>query len=121
MLEQVCPIMPSRDFAVTTAFYESLGFEAFPYKDEYLIVNREKIELHFYPAPQHDPASSLHGAYVRPKDVDAISAEWAAKQMPGKDSGVFPRFDAAEDKPWRMREATLWDPDGNLLRIGQAI
>ena len=119
MLEQICPIMPSRDFAVTEAFYASLGFATW-YKDEsYLLMNRDQVEVHFFPHPTHDPATCDHGAYLRPGDVDAVSEEIAALGLPG--AGAFPKFLPAEDKPWGMREATLWDPDGNLLRIGTVI
>jgi hypothetical protein len=30
-------------------------------------------------------------------------------------------MDTLEDKPWGLREFAILDPDGNLLRIGQAI
>ncbi|MEO0402223.1 MAG: VOC family protein [Pseudomonadota bacterium] len=120
MLEQVCPILPSRDFATTSAFYKRLGFhEALRVAHQYLIMNRDAVELHFFPHPQLQPKDNAHGAYVRPADVDAISAEWSALDLP-HDTG-FPRFLPAEDKPWGMREATVWDPDGSLLRIGTEI
>ncbi|MEM7490142.1 MAG: VOC family protein [Pseudomonadota bacterium] len=120
MLQQVCPIMPSCDFDATAAFYTSIGFEeVYRLEGQYLIVNRDRIELHFFLHPTHRPEASDHGAYIRPDDVDAISAEFAALGLPS-DHG-FPRFMPAEDKPWGMREATVWDPDGNLLRIGQEI
>ncbi|MEM9797666.1 MAG: VOC family protein [Pseudomonadota bacterium] len=121
MLEQVCPIMPSRDFDVTEGFYRSLGFEVFRYGGEYLIANRDKVELHFFAAPDHQAETCDHGAYIRPLDVDALSAEWAAKNMAGPDTSDYPRFRAAEDKPWGMRELHVLDPDGNLLRVGQEI
>ncbi len=119
MLEQACPILPSRDFDVTEAFYRKLGFEAFRHEDQYLIVNRDRIELHFFPYAAHSPETCNHGAYLRPADVDAISSEVAALDLSSTD-GV-PRFAPAEDKPWGMREAVIWDPDGNLLRIGTEI
>ena len=31
------------------------------------------------------------------------------------------RIDELADMPWGMREFHLWDPHGNLLRIGQVI
>lgn len=119
MLEQICPILPSRDFDVTEAFYTRLGFERWYRDDGYLLMNRDKIEVHFFHHPDHLPEESDHGAYVRPADVDAFSKEMVQLELPA-DEG-FPRFWPAEDKPWGMREATLWDPDGNLFRIGQEI
>ena len=120
MYEKVCPIMPSRDFDVTEAFYGKLGFQTwFRQDNQYLLLSRDSVELHFFHKPDHDPATCDHGAYLRPGDVDAVSAEIAALGL-GGDTG-FPRFIPVEDKPWGMREAAVLDPDGNLLRIGQEI
>jgi hypothetical protein len=33
----------------------------------------------------------------------------------------IPRQDDLDDKPWGMREFAIVDPDGNLIRIGQAV
>ena len=119
MLEQACPIMPSRDMATTRAFYENWGFKTWYDDENYLLMNRDKVELHFFHHATHRPEDSVHGAYIRPQNVDAASELLAQLDSP-RDAG-FPRFQPAEDKPWGMREATLWDPDGNLLRIGQEI
>ena len=118
MLEKLCPILPSRDIDATEGFYLSLAFETV-YKDtgQYLLMTRDSAEVHFFHKPAHRPETCDHGAYLRPSDVDALSAEIERLKLP-KDEG-FPRFWPAEDKPWGMREATLWDPDGNLIRAGQ--
>ena len=120
MLEQICPILPSRDFDVTEAFYAKLGFETrYRQAGQYLLMNRDKVEVHFFPHPRNDPSTCDHGAYLRPSDVDDISRE--IEQLGLARDGGFPRFAPAEDKPWGMREATLFDPDGNLIRIGQEV
>ncbi len=119
MLEQACPIMPSRNPDITRDFYGSWGFEAWYDDGNYLLINRDKVELHFFHHASHRSEDSIHGAYIRPKDVNAVSKQLAGLNLPS-DAG-FPRFQPAENKPWGMREATLWDPDGNLLRIGEII
>lgn len=119
MLGRVSPIMPSRDVPATSAFYGRLGFLPGYDDGRYLIVVSEGAELHFFAAPEHVPERSDHGLYARPADVDAFSARVEALGLP-RETG-FPRFHPAEDKPWGMREATLWDPDGHLLRVGQEI
>jgi len=121
MLEIMAPIMPSKNISVTEEFYKSLGFSTIYKSDSpgYLLMKRDAAEVHFFDHPAHEPAASNHGAYLRPTDVDAFSAEVAKLGLPSE-SG-FPRFWPAEDKPWEMREATIWDPDGNLLRAGQEI
>ena len=119
MLAQACPILPSRDFPATKAFYESWGFQSWYDDGNYMLMNRDKVELHFFHQPTHRPQDSTDGAYVRPTNVDLVSDLLAGLNLPS-DTG-FPRFQPATDKPWGMREATLWDPDGNLLRIGENI
>jgi catechol 2,3-dioxygenase-like lactoylglutathione lyase family enzyme len=116
MLEKLSPILPARDIAAAEAFWARLKFETV-YRDEaYLLMKRDDAELHFFHDPALEPARNDHGAYLRPSDVDALSAEIAALGLP--DRGV-PRFVPAEDKPWGMRELALVDPDGNLIRAGQ--
>ena len=120
VLEKLSPIMPARDIAASEAFYARLGFRTV-YKDHepgYLLMKREGAEVHFFHAPRHRPHASEHGAYLRPSDIDAFSAEVAALGLPGTG---FPRFAPAEDKEWGMRELAIWDPDGNLIRAGQEI
>ncbi|WP_299045752.1 VOC family protein [uncultured Tateyamaria sp.] len=119
MWEQACPILPSRDFDITQSFYDRLDFETWYKDDGYLLMNRDRVELHFFAKPEHAPESCDHGVYIRPGNVDAFSDEVARLDLPR--SGAFPKFTPAEDKPWGMREAALWDPDGNLLRIGEVI
>lgn len=119
MWEQACPILPSRAFDVTQTFYARLGFDTWYKDDGYLLMNRDKVELHFFSKPEHTPETCDHGVYVRPQDVDALSESIAELGLPA--DGAFPRFRPAEDKPWGMREATLWDPDGNLMRVGKVI
>ncbi|GFE49279.1 bleomycin resistance protein [Roseobacter cerasinus] len=120
MLEQICPILPSSDFARTEGFYTSIGFKTqYKQPDQYMLMNRDQVEIHFFYCPGQRPEHSDHGAYLRPVHVDVFSAEVASLNLP--DKGGFPRFWPAEDKPWGMREAVIWDPDGNILRIGQDI
>jgi catechol 2,3-dioxygenase-like lactoylglutathione lyase family enzyme len=120
MLEQICPILPSRNFDKTEAFYASWGFKTW-YKQhgQYLLMSRDKVEVHFFDHPKNDPKTNYCGAYLRPDDVDAVSDELAALGLPP--IGSHPAFAPAEDKPWGMREAALIDPDGNLIRIGTEI
>ena len=120
MLEKLCPIMPSGDIARSEAFYSSLGFfTVYKEIDQYLLMKRDDAEVHFFFKETHQPKDSEHGAYLRPSDVNAFSEEVEELGLPA-DKG-WPRFWPAEDKDWGMREAVIWDPDGNLIRAGQEI
>ncbi|MCU0863770.1 MAG: VOC family protein [Planctomycetes bacterium] len=119
MLEKLCPILPSRDIADTERFWQRLGFETV-YRDDaaYLLMKRDGAEVHFFHHPGLDPAANDHGAYLRPADIRALSAEWAALGLP---AAHIPRFEPVADKPWGMAELALVDVDGNLIRAGQEL
>jgi catechol 2,3-dioxygenase-like lactoylglutathione lyase family enzyme len=114
------PILPSRSMSDTLAFYRRLGFDGniLGDRDAYAILTRGSLELHFFTHPALRPAESCAGCYLRVLDVTEIYQAFALAQLPQK--GI-PRMDSLEDKPWQMREFAIVDPDGNLLRIGQAI
>lgn len=118
MLEKMSPILPSRDIAASEAFYARLRFFTVFKSNEYLLMKREGAEVHFFLYEKHRPEASDHAAYLRPSDINALSAEFARLNLPR--SGI-PRFEPAETKPWRMRELVIVDPDGNLLRAGQEV
>jgi catechol 2,3-dioxygenase-like lactoylglutathione lyase family enzyme len=118
MLEKLSPILPSGDIAATEGFWTRLGFVTVYADAGYLLMKREGAEVHFFLNPGLVPGRNDHGAYLRPADIDALDAEWAALGLPG--AGI-PRLVRAEDKPWGMRELALVDPDGNLIRAGQEL
>jgi catechol 2,3-dioxygenase-like lactoylglutathione lyase family enzyme len=110
---RVFPILPSRDVDETIAFYERLGFlvaSRFGGKRVYLVVRRDGVVLHFFHFPALDPPSNINGCYVEIADVDALYDEWHALGLK--------RLAPPQDREWGMREFTLVDPSGNLVRVG---
>ncbi|MGI9241582.1 MAG: bleomycin resistance protein [Verrucomicrobiales bacterium] len=114
------PIMPCRSVNDTAAFYKRFDFDAkiWGAPNNYAILTRGTIELHFFTQVDLDPASSSAGCYIRVSNVDDIHGEFASANL--QDSGI-PRMDAVENKPWGMREFAIVDLNGNLIRIGQAV
>jgi hypothetical protein len=113
------PILPSRSLGDTLAFFRRLGFEGKIHSHgDYAILTRGTVELHFFTHRELRPAESSAGCYIRVSDVESIYRAFASAELARK--GI-PRQDTLEDKPWRMREFAIVDPDGNLLRIGQAL
>jgi catechol 2,3-dioxygenase-like lactoylglutathione lyase family enzyme len=113
------PILPSRSWNDTLTFYRRLGFEGRIHRaGDYAILTRGTVELHFFTHRELHPAESSAMCYIRVADVESIYREFALAELPRR--GI-PRQDALEDKPWGMREFAIVDPDGNLLRIGQAL
>jgi catechol 2,3-dioxygenase-like lactoylglutathione lyase family enzyme len=118
MIDKMCPILPSRNIGASELFYARLGFRTVFRNETYLLMRRENAEVHFFLHEKHRPEASDHAAYMRPSDIDALSAEFAALDLPRR--GI-PRFEPVETKPWRMRELAIVDPDGNLIRAGQDV
>jgi hypothetical protein len=117
-MERSEPILPSRDLPGTRAFYRRLGFTCwFDGRGgwDYEIVSRGHLVVHFFLNSSLDQARSDAGCYLRVVDADRLHGEWSALGLPVE--GI-PRMSAPRDEPWGMREFTIVDPSGNLLRIG---
>jgi catechol 2,3-dioxygenase-like lactoylglutathione lyase family enzyme len=115
------PIFPARDLVETRAFYEKLGFK--PWFGErggqgYEIVWRGHLVVHFFAEPGLRPDASEASCYWRVPDADQLHREFAGLDLPAQ--GI-PRLTRPEDRPWGMREFTLVDPSGNLVRIGHEL
>ena len=61
------------------------------------------------------PSENDTSCYWRVKDADQFYQEFAVLDLL---SEGIPRLTAPVDQPWGMREFTLVDPSGNLLRVG---
>jgi hypothetical protein len=115
--------LPSKDFEVSKQFYQDIGFTL-------CWSNGGLALLHYGPHGVHaQPAFLLQNYYVKEfaenlqmhllvQDVDAWSAQIQAKQISRK-YGV--EIGQPEDRDWKMRDFTLFDPCGVLWRIAQDI
>jgi catechol 2,3-dioxygenase-like lactoylglutathione lyase family enzyme len=112
-VNRALPLLASADLRATLAFYERLGFRskgAPPEEWDYLIVDADGIELHFVgPLVDERPAGS---AFVYVDDIDAVYARW--RQAADGDD----RFTPLRQTNYGMRAFTMFDPDGNEIRVG---
>lgn len=112
------PILPVHDLPPTRSFYERLGFKAGYHDDRYEILRRGYLVIHL---ERHDdlvPANNRTSCYWRVADADAFYEEFAALGLPSQ--GV-PSLTVPADESWGMREFTIKDPAGNLIRIGHEL
>ena len=111
----IVALLAALDFDKTIDFYQRLDFTLISRHEDYLLMRHgaDGPELHFWLTEDRTIAEAT-GCYVRCADADALSAHWRA-QAPKA------RITAAETKPWGMREFYVFDPSGNLLRVGQKI
>jgi len=112
------PIFPAHDLRRTRAFYESLGFKSGYRDDNYDILRRGSLVVHLERRADLVPATNQTSCYWRVRDADALYREFAALELP--DDGA-PSLTEVSDEPWGMREFTLKDPAGNLIRIGHEL
>lgn len=109
------PILPAKDVRRTRAFYESLGFTAGYLDDRYEILRRGNLVVHLERHEDLVPAENQTSCYWRVPDADLLHREFSVLGLP---SEGWPCLTAPSDEPWGMREFTLKDPSGNLIRVG---
>lgn len=112
------PILPSQDLGVTRSFYESLGFKAGYFDDRYDILRRGNLVVHLEQREDLIPAANRTSCYFRVADADLLYREFASLGLP---SEGLPHLTAPQDESWGMREFTLKDPAGNLIRVGHEL
>jgi DNA-binding MarR family transcriptional regulator len=112
-LRRLDPIFPVADLADSLAHYSALGFSVAAYADgaDYGFANREGVGLHLAADPDHDPTRTAGSAYLYVHDADALYEEWSRHDIGGRTQPVCAT-------PYKMREGSHIDPDGNLIRFG---
>ncbi|MEN3324881.1 VOC family protein [Mariniflexile soesokkakense] len=118
MLLDINPKLPMRDKNVTREFYSNqLGFNQFGSADfdGYLMMEKEKIQIHFFDFKELDPKENYGQVYIRTDDIDGFYKSLLEKQTEIHPNGKL------EIKPWGQKEFSILDPDSNLLTFGQNI
>jgi DNA-binding MarR family transcriptional regulator len=115
-LRSFSPIFPVVDLAAALAHYAALGFATLAYDggDEYGFADRDGIGLHLAADGAHDPSRGAGSAYLYVLDADALYEEWSRPGVGGRTRPVRPT-------PYKLREGSHIDPDGNLIRFGSPI
>jgi DNA-binding MarR family transcriptional regulator len=111
-LRSFSPIFPVRDLDAGLAHYAMLGFDtlAYDHGDEYGFADRDGVGLHL--AAISEPHFTGPGsAYLYVRDADELYEEWSRPGVAGQTHPVEPT-------PYKLREGSHVDPDGNLIRFG---
>jgi hypothetical protein len=116
MLTHINPKLPMRDKTITLSFYmDHLGFDECTDFGDYLILNKDQIEIHFFEYKDLDPKENYGQVYIRTDDIDALYQSFLDGKVEIHPNGHL------EQKPWGQIEFSLLDPDHNLLTFGQSI
>jgi len=118
MLTQINPKLPMRNKAVTKDFYiNRLDFIEFGtgYFDDYLMVQKDNIQIHFFEFKELNPKKNYGQVYIRTDDIDKFYRELLDNKTDIHPNGHL------QIKPWGQKEFSVLDPDNNLLTFGQSM
>ena len=116
ILSNVHPKLPMRDIDITKKFYEKhLAFDVIAQYPDYLILQRDQVQMHFFKHENLDPAVNYGQVYVRTDDIHALYHSYLDNGVAIHPNGHL------EEKPWNQIEFSILDPDNNLLTFGQGI
>ena len=101
------PVLASLDFDATEAFYQQkLGFATAYKSDDYLIMNRADLVLHFWACDDKNIAEST-SCYINVEGVDELYVEYEQVEV------IHPHPNAkVQDHAHGMREFAIVDGDG---------
>ena len=108
--EKIMPEFPLADVAAGVAHYRDvLGFSVNYQMDGFAVMDRDRARiLLITKTAQHQGIASC---YIYVADADALHAELTAKGA---------RVEGAPlSRPWGLREFRVFDPEGNILTLGQ--
>jgi predicted enzyme related to lactoylglutathione lyase len=116
MLQILIPRLPARDIEETKNFYvNKLSFSLKSHYNNYLILSKDNVEIHFYYDESLNPAASDRMIYLRVSEkIKALYEEFTKKGVQTVHSGKL------ETKPWGQTEFSIVDTNGTLLTFGQA-
>lgn len=116
MLNEIHPKLPMRHKDVTKRYYlDQLGFEELSDYGNYLILKKDKIQIHFFEFKNLDPKENYGQVYIRTNAIEDFYTTLLKKK-----TEIHPNGDL-QTKPWGQREFSVLDPDHNLLTFGQSI
>lgn len=115
MTESITANLPSRDFAVTEAFYARLGFAPVFRDDGWMILARGDAVVEFFPHPELAPKKSWFSACLRTDDLDALYDTFRHAGL-SNDPTAIPRLTPPVTQPGAPRYFALVDEDGSLWR-----
>ena len=117
MLNEINPKLPMRDKNSTREYYFKLGFKEFGENDYdgYLMLQMDKIQIHFFEFRALKPKENYGQVYIRTDNIEKLYKTFLDRKITIHPAGKL------ETKNWGQKEFALLDPDNNLLTFGQSI
>ncbi len=117
MLFTIHPKLPMRNHEDTKNFYiKKLGFVQLGANfDEYLMLKKDVIEIHFFKFEDLDPLENYGQIYIRTSDIENLYQSFINQGIEIHPNGKL------QTKPWMQKEFSILDPDNNLITFGESI
>jgi hypothetical protein len=116
MLTNINPKLPMRDKNATKDFYlNRLNFTELGDYGDYLLIQKDNIEIHFFEFKDLEPKENYGQVYIRTNDIDNLYQSFLDNKIDIHPNGKL------QTKPWGQKEFSMLDPDSNLLTFGQSI
>lgn len=116
MMTSVHPKLPMRDKELTKDFYlNKLGFKELGDYGDYLMVQKDAVEIHFFEFKELNPKENYGQIYIRTHSIETLYRYFLDHNVNIHPNGPL------QTKPWGQMEFSLLDPDHNLLTFGQGI
>jgi catechol 2,3-dioxygenase-like lactoylglutathione lyase family enzyme len=109
------PFVPARDFELSKAFYQDMGFTLASDVTDLAYFHRENVAFllqDFY-------VQALAENYMLHLLVENVDDWWATINESGLGKKYGVHVGQPEDQPWGMRDFVVIDPTGVLWRIAQ--
>lgn len=114
MLQRSTPVLPVLDLKAGTEWYrEKLGFETDGLYPDYAVLRKENAHIHLWLCGDKYICENT-SCYIYVTEIDALYAHCRQMEI------VHPNG-PLETKPWGLREFSVLDLCGNLLRFGQLL
>jgi hypothetical protein len=116
MFTKVIPKLPMRVKRQTKSYYiGQLGFMELADYGDYLLLEKDGVEIHFFEFKSLDPLQNYGQIYIRTDRIESLYAHFQKTNVSIHPNGPL------QLKPWGQIEFSLLDPDHNLITFGQAV
>lgn len=108
--EKIMPEFPLADVAAGVAYYrEVMGFSVNYQMAGFAVMDRDRARILLI--TKTDQHKGIASCYIYVVDADALHTE-----LSGRGANVEA---APVSRPWGLREFRVFDPEGNILTLGQ--
>lgn len=105
-----------RNKKVTLDYYvNALKFNLVADYEDYLIVEKDHIEIHFFLFEGLNPKENSGMIYIRTDQIEELYKIFQENKVQIHPNGFL------ETKSWEQKEFSLLDPDHNLLTFGESM